>query len=200
MNFNAFMQDWSGTKALNRWLLGSVAALSLVVLMQTFALLGRDRVVVLVPPELSAEAEIARSQANHDYTKAWGLHIASLIGNVTPGNHQFIKDSVYPLLAPAIHAEVTTIIERQLDQLDRDRVSLRFEPRRVVQKDNRVFVFGYGVTTAVGSTAGERKKRTYEVELEIERHRPVIRHLMTYEGEPRDDDRAASIANEDPRS
>ena len=117
-------------------------------LVQTFALMSRDEIVVLVPPELSAEMEVAGSHADQDYTKAWGLHIATLIGNVTPGNGAFIKESVYPLLSPEVHDQVTTIIERQLDQLDRHRVALRFEPRRVVQKGKRVFVFGYGVTSS----------------------------------------------------
>ena len=37
----------------------------------------RDEIVVLVPPELSAETEIAGARAGQDYTKAWGLHIAT---------------------------------------------------------------------------------------------------------------------------
>jgi len=194
MKLDVFMRDWAGTRAQNRWLFPTVAALSACVLVQTFALMSRDEIVVLVPPELSAEMEVAGSRADQDYTKAWGLHIATLIGNVTPGNGAFIKESVYPLLSPEVHDQVTTIIERQLDQLDRHRVALRFEPRRVVQKGNRVFVFGYGVTSAVGGSEQKRTKRTYEVELEIERHRPVIRYMSTYEGEPRTADRAAFIA------
>jgi conjugal transfer pilus assembly protein TraE len=192
-----FMRDWVGTRAQNRWLFPTVAALSACLLIQTFALMSRDEIVVLVPPELSAETEIASARAGQDYTKAWGLHIATLIGNVTPGNGAFIKEAIYPLLSPEVHDQVTTIIERQLDQLDRHRVSLRFEPRRVVQKGKRVFVFGYGVTKAVGGSEEQRTKRTYEVELEIERHRPVIRHMRTYEGEPRTDDRAARIVSKE---
>ena len=188
MKLDVLFADWATTRAQNRWLFVAVAALSLALLLVTSLLLGRDRVVVLVPPELSAETEIASDRAGQDYTKAWGLHIATLIGNVTPGNGAFIKQAVYPLLAPAIHDEVTTIIERQLDQLERDRVSLRFEPRRVLQKGSRVFVFGYGVTSAIGGANEARVKRTYEIELEIERHRPVIRAMRTYEGEPRTDD------------
>jgi len=191
MKLDAFMRDWAGTRAQNRWLFPTVAALSACVLVQTFALMSRDEIVVLVPPELSAEMKVASSNASRDYTKAWGLHIATLIGNVTPGNGAFIKESIYPLLSPEVHDQVTTIIERQLDQLDRDRVALRFEPRRVVQKGKRVFVFGYGVTSAIGGSDEKRSKRTYEVELEIERHRPVIRHMSTYQGEPKTGNRAA---------
>lgn len=194
MKMDLFMRDWAGTRAQNRWLFPTVAALSITVLIQTFALMRRDEIVVLVPPELSAATEVASARAGQDYTKAWGLHIATLIGNVTPGNGAFIKEAIYPLLSPEIHDEVTTIIEKQLDQLERDRVALRFEPRRVLQKGDRIFVFGYGVTSAVGAAETERTKRTYEIELEIERRRPVIRRLGTYEGEPRIDDRTGSEA------
>lgn len=194
MRMDLFMCGWAGTRAQNRWLFPTVAALSIAVVIQTIALMWRDEIVVLVPPELSAKTEIASARAGQDYTKAWGLHIATLIGNVTPGNGGFIKEAIYPLLSPEIHNEVTTIIEKQLDQLERDRVALRFEPRRVLQKDDRVFVFGYGVTSAVGGAETERTKRTYEIELEIERHRPVIRHLGTYEGEPRTDHRTVPEA------
>lgn len=188
MKFDAFMQDWSNTRTQNRLLLPSVAVLAFCVLVQTFALIGQDEVVVLVPPELSTETEIGSDSASDDYTKAWGLHIASLIGNVTPGNGDFIKNAIYPLLDPTVHDDVTTIIERQLDQLDRERVALRFEPRRVLQEGTRVFVFGYGVTSAVGGEEKARTKRTYEIDLEIKRHRPVIRFMRTYADDPRTDD------------
>jgi hypothetical protein len=58
----------------------------------------------------------------------------------------------------------------------------------VLQKGRRVFVFGYGVTSGIGGANEARVKRTYEIELEIERHRPVIRAMRTYGGEPRTDD------------
>ena len=51
------------------------------------------------------------------------------------------------------------------------------------------------VASAVGGSEQKRTKRTYEVELEIERHRPVIRHMSTYEGEPHTADQAAFIGD-----
>ncbi len=191
MRFDAFLSDWSATRSQNRWLFPAVGLLALTVLLQTFAMMSREEVVVLVPPELTTEMRVASDQADLDYTKAWGLHIATLVGNITPGNGGFIKASIYPLLSPEVHDDVTTIIERQLDQLDRDRVALRFEPRRVFQKGDRVFVSGYGVTSAVGGEEKSRTKRTYEIELEIKRHRPVILYMRTYQGDPQTDDREA---------
>lgn len=187
MRFDAFLNDWNATRSQNRWLFPTVCFLALTVLCLTFALMSREEVVVLVPPELTTEMRVASDQADMDYTKAWGLHIATLIGNITPGNGGFIKASIYPLLAPDIHDDVTSIIERQLDQLERDRVALRFEPRRVIQKGARVFISGYGVTSAIGGEEKSRTKRTYEIELEIERHRPVILHMRTYQGDPQTD-------------
>ncbi len=64
-----------------------------------------------------------------------------------------------------------------------------FEPKRILWEagTSKVFVHGFGVTQAVGGSA-ERVMRTYEIELEIRRHQPLISHLTTYAGQPRTQD------------
>lgn len=189
MNLASFLASWRGTLILGRLQLGAIGVLATAVLFQATLLLQRDAVVVLVPPGLQDEVEIASARADQSYVEAWGLHLASLLGNVTPDNGNFIKEAIAPLLAPEIYEPVTQIIERQLAQIRRDRVTLRFEPKRILWEasTSKVFVHGFGVTQAVGGSA-ERVMRTYEIELEIHRHQPLISHLTTYAGEPRTQD------------
>jgi hypothetical protein len=70
---------------------------------------------------------------------------AQLLGNVTPGTVDFVKERLTPLLSPSIYQDVIDAIEIQAQQIKNDRVTMRFEPRFVEYepKSDKVFVYGY---------------------------------------------------------
>jgi conjugal transfer pilus assembly protein TraE len=114
------------------------------------------------------------------------LFVAELIGNVTPENIDFIKASLAPMLAASIYREVLDEIVRQAEEIKRERVSLSFQPAEVMyeKETDKVFVTGRLKTQGPGSKPVETV-RTYELTVDINDYRPLIRHIDAYSGQPR---------------
>lgn len=159
-------------------------------------LLFRDTVVTVVPWTLSGEAEVTKDDASQNYKESWGMAIALLLGNVQPATVDFIADRIKPLLAPEIYHEAVDALYSNAQILREERVTLRFEPRRVTYEktSGRVFVSGYSYSR-LGTSMDEEKRheRTFEIGLEIAEYAPVITYIDTYTGKARTED---VIANE----
>ena len=159
-------------------------------------LLFRDTVVTVVPWTLSGEAEVTKDDSSQNYKESWGMAIALLLGNVQPATVDFIADRIKPLLAPEIYHEAVDALYSNAQILREERVTLRFEPRRVTYEktSGRVFVSGYSYSR-LGTSMDEEKRheRTFEIGLEISEYAPVITFIDTYTGKARTED---VIANE----
>lgn len=199
MILSEYLASWHGTHATNRLLAVAVIAMAAVAVLESTYLMERERIVVLVPPRLQEQATIGRSQADASYHTAWAHLLADMLGNVTPANAAFLKERLQPLLDPAIFAEVTAALERQLDEIRRERVTLAFEPKRIVFEPatGKTFVTGQSVITGLGSEQ-KRGVRTYELQLAIDDYRVLVRSLATYDGEARTQDRLAKSREEQP--
>ncbi|HHG4593416.1 TraE/TraK family type IV conjugative transfer system protein [Pseudomonas aeruginosa] len=152
--------------------------------------LRRDQPVVVVPPTMTEKAWVSKTQAQDEYTIAWALYIAMMLGNVTPQNADIVKQAIGPLLDPSIYQETMAAIDKQIQQIRQDRVSTHFEGQKVLRDNtnpNKFFVTGHSVAEG---PAGDRKRenRTYEFELKIHDYHPVISWLSTNSGEARTQD------------
>ncbi len=186
MKFDIFLQTWQGTQRENRWQRALIAGLVIANLLLAIAALSKDTVVAIQPPTLSTSAEISRNKATEPYLGSWGLYLAQLMGNVTPGNVSFIRIAIAPLLAPDAYQEVIATLEKQAAQIQEDKVTLKFQPRQVVyeRQTGHVFVTGYSLVS--GPSGDEtRQTRTYEFDIDIEQYRPKLNWMTTYEGRAR---------------
>lgn len=186
MNLNQYLQTWRGARQENRW--GRVIILLLVVSNVIAWLDARreDTTVILTPPTLNEAVTVARQAADANYKMAWGLFVAQLLGNVTPGSTDLILSALGPLLAPAIYQPVHDAVAEQLGSLRKEQVTLAFSPRQT-QYDpatDRVYVSGTLTTTGV-SGAAQRSERTYEMRFTIKDYRPQLTQLTAYSGPPK---------------
>ncbi len=94
MKFDVFLKSWQGTQLENRWQRFLIAVLVLSNLLLAVAAFSRNTVVAIQPPTLSETAEVSRNQATQPYLESWGLYLAELMGNVTPGNVSFIRVAI----------------------------------------------------------------------------------------------------------
>lgn len=190
MRLSDYLASWHGLRATNRLLAVGLVAMALVVIVQTAYLMERERIVVLVPPALQSETAIGSQRADEPYHTAWAHLLAQLLGNVTPANADFLKARLEPLLDPAIFGGVSRALEQQLDQIRRDRVTLAFEPKKVLHEPatGKTFVSGQSVLTGLGDRR-TRSVRTFEFVLAIDDYRVLIKSIATYDGEPRTADK-----------
>ncbi|TDX26809.1 conjugal transfer pilus assembly protein TraE [Modicisalibacter xianhensis] len=186
MNLKTFFKTHDGALSENLFhrivVLGLIAALVLV----SIKAFSRDAIVTLQPYTLKGDAWITQNSASQSYKEAWGLLLAQLSGNVTPGTVDFVKERFDPLLAPSIYTGVMEALEVQAEQIRNDRVSMRFEPRSIEYEPttDKVFVYGYSYIEGPSSEP-DRGDRTYEYIVDIRDYAPVVTHLETYSGRPR---------------
>lgn len=145
----------------------------------------RSEPVILVPPDLAGEVEIARNHGSGSLKESWGLYLAELLGNVTPGNARFIERSIGSLLDSKIYPEVMGILATEVEALKMDRVSVKFRSSEVLYDAtlDRVYVRGEQTSQGPGS-APESRPRTYEFTISFRHYRPVIEHIDVYAGDP----------------
>ena len=186
MELNTFKHTLGQLQRYHQWsrpLLTGLLVLSILLA----SLLWRDtRTLVLQPVTLAEEAWIMKEQASRSYHEAWGLFLAQLMGNVTAGNLAFVRDTLAPLLDPAIYRETLDVLDQQTRQLREDRVILRFEPRSVFYEAATGKTFVEGQSFMKGTASKERQGlRTYEYELRISRFLPYLQFMDTYTGPAR---------------
>lgn len=143
-----------------------------------------DRLVI-IPPHLDSQVEIAWSSANSEYLKSFGLYVATLIGNIQPKSSTVILDAVSAFMDPSIYIE----FRRQALSIIQDPVFkstnavMTFQPS-VIQferETSRVFVTG-ALITKIGIGQDKQKTVTYELGISIREGRPWVNHFTSYEG------------------
>lgn len=187
MKLADLLSDWQGTQLENRWNRWIILGLLGIVLLLSLQAFRRERIVVLQPVTLSQEAWVSRDAASQSYKEAWGFYLAQLVGNVTPGSLEFVKQRLQPLLAPQIYQAVMATLQQQSQQIQQNRLTLRFEPRAVEYEaaSNKLFVYGHSVEEGVSERCKKSSDRTYEFVLQIAHYAPLISALDTYQGAPR---------------
>lgn len=185
MNMERFLDDWRQRRLVTIGLAGLCGVLGLSVAGLSWSLMTKERVTILVPPLLEADAEVRRDAASPDYLRAWGLYIAQSIGNVTPKSVEFVRQSIEPLLSSSIYADVIERIEQEVSKIKTDRLSISFEPHSVLIEPERSRVFVTGLRVAEDLVGGqERRSVTYEIGITMAAYRPLITDISTYPGKP----------------
>lgn len=144
-----------------------------------------ERPIVTVMPPNTHGITVTSNGGDQRFSEAWGLYLAGLIGNITPGNIDFVVKSIEPMLSPAIYQDAVVALRAQAQKIAADRVSMRFEPREVIYETStgKVFVSGYSYLSAAGGEE-KRTKRTFEFRISSSNYMPQIDHIETYAGNP----------------
>jgi len=185
LNLSNYLKTWEGTQAENKWGRIFQAGLILIVLLLVIKVFSKETIITIQPYTLSEDAWITKTQSSTSYKEAWGFAFAQLLGNVTPGNVDFIKERIIPLLSPNIYQSTLDAIEIQAKQIKNNRVTMRFEPRFVEYEpiSNKVFIYGYSFVKGTSSKA-IRSERSYEFSIKISNYMPVFDYIDTYLGKP----------------
>lgn len=186
MNYANFLASWQGTQLENRFhrITSLLLAAALVVV---GALLWHvERTVVLVPPVLEGEVTIAREYASQEVEEAWAMHVALLLGNVTPESADRLFEIISPLLESTLRRDLQRDMLDQVEEIRREKVAMRFTPRQVAYDTatGHAYVTGEHITEGPGAKP-VRVERTYEVAVEFRNYRPLITYLDAYPGGPK---------------
>ena len=142
--------------------------------------------IVLVPPTLDERVVVSAEEASEGYKSAWALYVAELLGNLTPGNSEFVGEHIGEIFSPAAYRDLRDTILNQIEAINQDRITVRFEPREISYEPETEKIFVYGEFTSAGpSGEPESFDRTFEVRVDMRFGRPWVTHFAAYEAPPR---------------
>ena len=194
MKMGEFIQTWEGSLTENKWNRVANIVLVCAILLLAILLINKDKIVVVQPANMQEAGWVSKSKASRSYKESWGFALAQLTGNVTPGNVDFVKDRLTPMLSPVIYNEVIDALLMQAQAIKDDRITMRFEPLLVDYEETTDKVFVYGLSYVKGSTGSEeRKERTYEYRFKFDNYSPLLVDLQAYEGKPKSEVVLANI-------
>jgi len=188
MDYQTLTRTWRGINRENRFHRIAVALLLATNLLTLLALVRADRTVVLVPPILEGQVNVARDSASREVKEAWAVYVAELLGNVGAASADFIQRTLEPLLAPELRRAVLEVIGAQVEAIKRERVSMSFSPSGLRYEEASDTFYVTGMQVSSGPAAQPvRHQRTFEVRVGFRHYRPVITHLDVYPGSPRNE-------------
>lgn len=185
MTLNKFRQTYNSIVSENNFHRFLIVVLMIFLLISMVGWLSNQQSTVLVPPTLNEKAEISSKAASSSYKKSWAQYISGLLGNVTPGNAEFVFTSIQSILSPDVYNNVKNGMNAEVEMMKRDGVTVSFQPRQISyeQTTNKCFVTG---RTSISASTGEISSfdRVYEVEVSIKFGQPLITYLDSYTGTP----------------
>lgn len=183
MKATTYFHTLEGAIALNRFLRWTCLSLAVTVLILASALAFRREAVVLVPPTINSEARIGVSSADSEMQVAWGLYLATLMGNVTPNTAPFLTQKIGRNLSPRTYQRVVDAIEAQAKQVREQALSVSFSPQlaRYDEKLQKVVVTGEVIVRDVRGIEA-RELRTYEMGFIVQNYTVLLDSLRTMQG------------------
>lgn len=178
------------TRQENSFLKMLVAGLVLINGVLVVGMISQEPVNTVIPPTMTEQGWIDSNSASDEYTEAWALYVATVVGNVNPSTAGMIRTTLEPLLDNSIYQDVVNAVEKQVNQIRQDRVVIKFEPKEVLrerQNMNKFFVVGRSVMTGPNGRP-KRSNITYEIEMKIKNYKPSITYMSTYSGRPKTED------------
>jgi conjugal transfer pilus assembly protein TraE len=183
-------RNWEATKTANAVLLGAVVVLSLSNIYLTIRLSESKIDRVLIPPMLTEQVRVGYAMADDAFYKSWGLYVAELVGNLTPGSAPFVAKALARLFPSPDAATVRESVLAKGRELDQNGAVSFFKADQLVHEPatSRVFVAGVQRQMSPSGAAMSVQNVTYEMSIEVRAGQPVITNLKNYEGEPRTSD------------
>lgn len=186
MEYKKFKSSWLGLQASNRFMKIMCISLLSLDLITVIGWLNKDTKVILIPPNLSEKSEVSRNKASEGYKKAWGMYVASLLGNVTPENSDFVLESIKGMVTGEIRSLVSEQISQDLEAIKQEKVSSQFLVLRVSYEPetDKVFVTGRNIMIGAGVKSNPTEQ-TFEFKIDVKQYAPVITEMASYAGMPK---------------
>ena len=187
MNWKRYFKSNEGKSQENKMGRMIIVMQAAALVMLAYAAFTKNVVVSVKPYTLTGEAEVMRYSASANYLEAWGLFSAVTLGNVTPGNAQFVKESIGPLFHSSIYGNAIRIMDSQIEEIKQEQITTSFEPITVEYdplETKKIFVTGLSKRT--GPTGEQdQKTQTFEFLISIEDYQPKIKFMDVYAGAAR---------------
>lgn len=161
-----------------------MGVMALTIATQGFLLANRSRDVILVPPFQTEAITFTEGRANSAYFKQWAWSISMLVGNISPGNADFVRQQVEQLVTPDLFRRMGQQLDKDLQNLKSDNAVVMFAPSQVTYDPELELYFVTGQQTLSGPArkSDETKQVTYEMKFATDQLRISISSFAVYDG------------------
>lgn len=186
MIFSLFKKTYDSLAQNNKLYFWIIVVLSVVILGQQWSLMTERTRVVLKPPYLDTAARIGYATASKNYYESWGLFVAELVGNLTPGDAHYVADNLGKLFDASDYAIVKAKVLASAAAEREDQANFAFHVKQTIWQPANKTVFVYGNLSQINSDGETISKipYTFSMGVHIEAGRPVLDGFDAYQGEP----------------
>jgi conjugal transfer pilus assembly protein TraE len=180
-----FSKNFDSAVASAKLLMLVVICLVILNIFFGIALLRSRTQTILVPPNMDHSVRIGYAEADADYYKSWGLYVAEMVGNLTPGNANFVSTALGRLFSSSDYQKVTSAVLAQGQSMAHNGVVSFFKAEAVIwePQTSRVFVTGTRREVSPNGNASSVQTVTYQMRVSMSAGQPVLDQFITYEGQ-----------------
>ena len=151
------------TKQRNILLVANITLILSIVLL-SITLLRQEKTTVVVPGYTGNQFSVSTKGVSREYLELVSKDIIFTMLNITPYNHEYIRERMLTLVAPEEYGKVKYELEQMIDDLKLRQISLRFVPT-ILELDEKLLtteISGY-LTSYVGIKQTEHRLVKYKL-------------------------------------
>ena len=172
-------------------LIATKSKLLSIIIMQTIALLvlaflyiTTETETIIVPAQVTGEMVIGEGKANEEYQKRFAYSVASLIGNVSPRNIDFVLENIEKMLSPNLRSTILPSLKNEANVMKVRGYEQDYVVKDMIWSTKADMVYVWGEKTTRGGKEVSNDDFTYEIRLKPIDGFPRIVHLKGYKGVP----------------
>lgn len=184
MKWNFHRTTWENSVRANLMLSAACVIMAVITSFSAITALTRHERIVIVPAGLAGKTAVGWSSADASYYKAFGLFIATLIGNITPHNVKFVADALSPYMSTSVYSNVREqMLTLATSASFKDSASAtRFVPASVIYEPDTHKIFVQGQMLLTSALSSNNTDLVYEMILDIHDGQPMVTAITSYNG------------------
>jgi len=193
MIYDRWIRNWKSALAENFFLRSVTLLLGISLVITTLMLSVKSQRILLVPPQITKEFWIERDRVSPEYMEQMGVFIATLVGNLSPGNAEFnINMLIKHYLDPARNnPEVVRELLGQAAYIKKNNITQAFFPSSISIVDSanmKVRVEGSSIMN-VGTARVSGEKVSYLIRFDARDYKLYVEEFTIESNEKGRDNR-----------
>jgi len=156
------------------------------------ALAFKDTEVIATPPNFTQPLVVAGNVANKEYKLRWAVAAASIAGNLSKDNADFVLNQLDSMLSPYLRQQILPSLKKEVQILIARDAEQTFVIKDAIYDPVKDLVWIWGDRTiklkATANNINLPQKWTYEFRIKPFSERAAITHFNSYKGLPKNRD------------
>lgn len=183
MKLNQYFKSYQGMIEASKYQKYLIFLLVIANVVLGLAVSTKDTKIVMLPPVADKEMWVTAQDASMTLRESWALHVATLVGNVTPRSAGNLDALLGSIIAPGAYEDVMRTIADLKKEVETEQIEIQFSPTGLysIPSKHQVAVSG---ELRMRSLRGTEKRfvQTYLIGVDVRNYKPSIRSIVIQEG------------------